>query len=286
MSTTAVDLLILGAGWTSTFLIPLCQARGTSYAATSRNGRDGTLAFAFDPHSRDPAPFRVLPDAQTVLVTFPIKVEGASRALVELYQQTRQPTIGKKPLKTAFIQLGSTGIWDGGPTLKSAGHVWTDRHSKFDETNDRAKAEMEFLALAPTVPTTVLDLCGLWGGQRQPRNWVSRVAPTKDALKQKGSIHLIHGLDVARAILAVHAQFDRAAGERWLLTDLRVYDWWDLAAAWGEEGKQARWVRELMQEEGLRALPRSPEVIGRAMDSREFWTTFGLEPVKGRAGQE
>ena len=102
----------------------------------------------------------------------------------------------------------------------------------------------------------------------------------------QGSIHLIHGLDVARAILAVHAQFDRAAGERWLLTDLRVYDWWDLAAAWGEEGKQARWVRELMQEEGLRALPRSPEVIGRAMDSREFWTMFGLEPVKGRAGQE
>ncbi|KAI0661845.1 hypothetical protein C8Q70DRAFT_681992 [Cubamyces menziesii] len=280
---TAVDLLILGAGWTSTFLIPLCQARGISYAATSRSGRDGTLAFAFDPHARDPAPFRVLPDAQTVLITFPIKVEGASRALVELYQQTRHAA---EPGKTAFIQLGSTGIWDGGPTLKGTGHVWTDRHSKFDETNDRAKAEMELLALAPTVPTTVLDLCGLWGGQRQPKNWVSRVAPTKDALKQKGSIHLIHGLDVARAILAVHAQFDRAAGERWLLTDLRVYDWWDLASAWGEEGKQARWVRELMQEEGLRALPRSPEVIGRAMDSREFWTTFGLEPVKGRAGQE
>lgn len=81
----------------------------------------------------------------------------------------------------------------GGPTLRAQGHVWTDRHSKFDETNDRASAETELLALAPTVPTTVLNLCGLWGGPRQPRNWVSRVAPTKEALKQK-----------VRAILLLH----------------------------------------------------------------------------------
>ena len=73
----------------------------------------------------------------------------------------------------------------GGPTLRAQGHVWTDRHSKFDETNDRASAETELLALAPAVPTTVLNLCGLWGGPRQPRNWVSRVAPSKEALKQK-----------------------------------------------------------------------------------------------------
>ena len=102
----------------------------------------------------------------------------------------------------------------------------------------------------------------------------------------QGSIHMIHGLDVSRAVLAVHANFERAAGERWLLTDGRVYDWWDWAFSWGEEGKQPRWVRELMNETGVRALPRSPEVIGRAMDSREFWNTFELEPVKGRLGEE
>ena len=102
----------------------------------------------------------------------------------------------------------------------------------------------------------------------------------------QGSIHMIHGLDVSRAVLAVHANFERAAGERWLLTDGRVYDWWDWASAWGEEGKQTKWVRELMNEEGIRALPRSPEVIGRGMDSREFWNTFELEPVKGRLGEE
>ncbi|KAI0671343.1 hypothetical protein C8Q78DRAFT_1069058 [Trametes maxima] len=275
-----VDILILGAGWTSTFLIPLCEARNITYAATSRTGRDGTIVFEFDPHATSPRQFELLPNAQTVLITFPIKVAGASERLVRLYQQTHSDSP-----KTAFIQLGSTGIWDGGPTLRPEGHVWTDRHSKFDETNDRAKAEIELLALAPEVPTTVLDLCGLWGGPRHFKNWIGRVAPSKDALKQKGSIHLIHGLDVSRAVLAVHANFGRASGQRWLLTDLRVYDWWDLASAWGEEGKQARWVKELVREEGIRALPRTPEVIGRAMDSREFWETFDLEPVRGRIGE-
>ena len=151
------------------------------------------------------------------------------------------------------------------------------------------------------------------------KNWIPRVAPTKEVLKEKvrtsstipssplrffascmgwrsnedvlpclrvqGSIHMIHGLDVSRAVLAVHAHFDRADGQRWLLTDGRVYDWWDLASAWGEEGRQGKWVRELMHETGVRALPRTPEYIGRGMDSREFWDTFELEPIKGRLGE-
>lgn len=116
----------------------------------------------------------------------------------------------------------------------------------------------------------------------------------------QGSIHMIHGEDVSRAILAVHNQFDLANGERWLLTDGRVYDWWDLASAWGEteskvktdktsageddenRGPQPKWVRELMMEEGVRALPRPPGLLGRANDSREFWDTFRLEPVRAR----
>lgn len=108
---------------------------------------------------------------------------------------------------------------------------------------------------------------------------------------------MIHGEDVSRAILAVHSNFTPAIGQRWLLTDGRFYDWWDLASAWGEtesklkpneaehggRGPQARWVRELMLEYGIRALPRSVEQIGsRGMDSREFWDTFALEPVRAR----
>lgn len=51
---------------------------------------------------------------------------------------------------------------------------------------------------------------------------------------------MLHGLDVARAILAVHDQFHIAAGSRWIVTDGRTYDWWDLASAWGNGGEANR----------------------------------------------
>ncbi len=75
-----------------------------------------------------------------------------------------------------------------------------------------------------------------------------------------------------------------------MLTDGLVYDWWTLFASWasvssGDEVdpqplEQAQWVYELMSEGRVRALPRSMEVLGRCYDTREFWDTFGLAPVK------
>ena len=119
---------------------------------------------------------------------------------------------------------------------------------------------------------------------------------------------MIHGHDVSRAILAVHSNPSKASGQRWLLTDGRIYDWWDLASAWGSappppapvppqspraleqpghdddgtRGPQPRWIRELMFETGVRALPRNIDVLGRALDSREFWEVFGLSPERAR----
>lgn len=46
-------------------------------------------------------------------------------------------------------------------------------------------------------------------------------------------------------------------------------------------GVHPTWVRELMQEEDVRALPRAPGTMGRALDSRDFWTTFRTEPRMG-----
>src|SRR4051794_34485315 len=99
---------------------------------------------------------------------------------------------------------------------------------------------------------------------------------------------MIHGLDVARAIIAVHFQIDKAIGQRWLLSDMRIYDWWDLVSAWGNPstpngddlGPRPEWVQELMAEEGIRALPREPSHLGRALDSTEFWRTFNLSPLR------
>lgn len=104
-----MQLLILGAGWTSTFLISLCEKQSISFVATSRSGRDGTVKFEFDPDSENDEPYKILPDAQTVLITFPITKPGASKRLVDLYVSTRSGDI-----RPSFIQLGATSIWDVG----------------------------------------------------------------------------------------------------------------------------------------------------------------------------
>ncbi|KAA8910526.1 hypothetical protein FN846DRAFT_775185 [Sphaerosporella brunnea] len=259
-----VDLLILGAGWTSTFLLPLLSSLNITHASTTRSGRDNTLPFTFDPLSSDAAPFARLPAAKTVLITFPITVPGASRTLVELYTSTHH---GGGAGDAAFVQLGSSGVWAG-----AEGTV--DRHAAVDRSA-RALAEKEMMALGGSV----LNLAGLWGGARDPRGWVSRVAKSAEQLAGKGSLHVIHGEDVAAAVVAVHKAFEKAKGQRWLLTDLRSYDWWDLALAWGEVERD--WVLGLLEAEGEKGvLPRERTKRGRALDSSEFWRTFGILPKK------
>ena len=93
---------------------------------------------------------------------------------------------------------------------------------------------------------------------------------------------------MARSILAAHRSFDKFAGQRWCLTDLRVYDWWELVSSWPPSAQNGEcyitedarlWVKQLMGERGIRALPRPIEQLGRALDSREFWEVSGIEPT-------
>lgn len=322
MTHQPVDLLILGAGWTAEYLISYIENHRPSLSYRTTNttgaGKFDSIKFNFDPtrpdqSSNDLNQFNSLPNSYSILISFPIKDPGASQFLLDSYARSRKSTCPDfKPEYLNIIQLGSSGIFDGGPTLDStgwdgpgkfqAGSTWIDRHSPYDLKNARAQSEDEMLKLNNDTPacwsetkfrTTVLNLCGLWGGNRSIRKYVSKVAPTKEGLRSKSSIHMIHGLDVARAIVAVLDRFSLAAGQRWILTDQRVYDWWDLASAWGQSsvenrdtevtiGPQAQWVNELMLESNTRALPRPPIELGRALDSREFWTTFGLSPVRAR----
>ncbi|KAK3071540.1 hypothetical protein LTR53_008446 [Teratosphaeriaceae sp. CCFEE 6253] len=259
-----LDLLILGAGWTSTFLIPLLQAKHLSFAATTRDGHDvantKTLAWTFDPSEELPTSqknqFSPLPLAKHILVTFPLKDKGQSETLVRGYERAH----GQKAQDVRFIQLGSTGIWQIPQKT-----LWVSRRSPYDTTNSRAIAEDELLGLGGCV----LNLAGLWGGARDPKTWVGRVAKTKEDVKGKKSLHMVHGLDVARAIVAVMGQWEQAAaGQRWMLTDTFVYDWWSLMAGWADVAskdedaadrapmEQAQWVFELMKEEKVWALPR------------------------------
>jgi len=72
-----------------------------------------------------------------------------------------------------------------------------------------------------------------------------------------------------------------------------VYDWWALILGFaGEEDEamqstkraetQIKWIGELMEEQKIKALPRSMEQLGRCYDTREFWMKFGIMPVRSR----
>ncbi|KAK8252776.1 hypothetical protein HDK77DRAFT_436643 [Phyllosticta capitalensis] len=290
MAPSHVDILILGAGWTSDFLIPLVQDRGIKYAATTTTGRDGTLLFRFDPDNEDVAPYAALPRARTVLITFPLQGRGQAAHLVNMYQRALSIDTNASDAPN-WIQLGSSGAF------ASDAH-WVGSSTPVNTSTPRVAAEEELLA-AP-LNGCVLNLCGLYGGKRDPRGWVSRVARSKEAVAAKQALHVIHGEDVARAIVAVHEAF--TPGRRWLVTDLHVYDWWDLMMVWGPQAERLarerlgaeeaqgldyrRWVTELMQEQGVRALPRDTESLGRVLDGREFWQHFGLWPERGRVFED
>ncbi|KKY21463.1 hypothetical protein UCRPC4_g03726 [Phaeomoniella chlamydospora] len=271
----------------------MLREENISYAATTTTGHDNTIRFKFDAGSSELAPYKNLPSAELVLITFPLRGEGQSKHLVDLYRAVHGN-------RNHWVQLGSTGIF-------TATH-WNDYTSPYDHSNGRAIAEDELLSLGSGSSsgggggTTVLNLAGLYGGSRQPRNWVTRVATTKAQVKAKAALHLIHGNDVAKAIVGVFHNFENVKGRRWIVTDLRVYDWWDLIGGWAkdveekvgkgedprvsaEEGKELDyegWVGELMEEDGLRALPRGAEGLGRVLDSREFWKRVGIWPGEGR----
>ncbi|KAH0612845.1 uncharacterized protein H6S33_009225 [Morchella sextelata] len=260
-----VDILLFGSGWISTFLAPLLTQLSLTHALTSRSGSPSTIPFTFDPTSTDPTPFTHLPPATTVLIIFPLRGAEATKTLVSLYTQTHPNT------SPNFIQLGSTGIWT------APGR--TTRHSPYDTTNARAIAEDALLALGGAV----LNLAGLWGGERDPRNWVGRVAATKEMLRVKESLHVVHGVDVAWAVVSLLRRF--TPGERWIVSDMRVYDWWDLASAWGsggtggeKKGEQMKWVLEMMEEGGVGALPRCGEGW-RRLECADFWRMAGRGPL-------
>ncbi|KAI1390403.1 uncharacterized protein F4822DRAFT_401829 [Hypoxylon trugodes] len=276
-----VDLLILGAGWTSTFLIPLLKHEKIKFAATTTDGRDGTIRFRFDPGSSDPTQFNALPRTETALITFPLIGQGQAKHLVRMYESTHTN-------KPHFIQLGATSIWKA-PT-------WQDESSLYDSADPRAIAEDELMTCSHG---SVLNLAGLYGGSRQPRDWVDRVVKSKADLKGKGALHVVHGEDVARAIVALHRNF--TPGKRWLISDMHVYDWWDLVQDWAiqiaksgdgqvdspvskvqRQEQLLTWVGELMIEEGIRALPRDTPSLGRVLDGRGFWRQMGIWPIQGR----
>lgn len=272
-----VDILILGAGWTSTFLVPLLDTEGFSHAETTTTGRDGTLLFKFNPDEENESSYKNLPTARTVLITFPLIGHGQSKRITSLYRKVHGDS-------NRWIQLGSTGMFNQCDS-------WADENSPYDKDDKRAIAEDELMQV---VDGCILDLAGLYGGQRQPRLWVPRLVKSKEDIRKRNTVHFVHGEDVAQAIILSHRNF--TPKKRWIIADLRVYDWYDLFMSFSALSKDegldiaeverrmecAKWVRELMDEENVKALPRDVGSLGRKLDSRGFWNYHGAYPKHQR----
>lgn len=291
MDKTEVDILILGAGWTSQFFVKLFDQEKVTYALTTTTGKinkncegkyDGSkiIPFVFQP---DPYPrpddydenfveeqYSRLPRAKMVVVSFKLEGKGQSEKLMRMYSHSHAHLLAN------FVQLGSTGIFKE-PRL----------HSRDDNTYEhtpRAIAEDEFIEKGGHV----LALAGLWGDERVPWNWLVKVAPTKEKLLEKKALHLIHGWDVARACLCMYRNF--YPGDRSIVTDCRVYDWWSLFAWWAfsmgqplvsheVEQMHEEWQIELMDNDATYAdSPRSITELGRVLDSHAFWHSHHTRP--------
>lgn len=258
LGTLKVGILVIGLGWQGRYVQEQCILADIQVAATTTTGRDATIPFAFSTLV-DLQDYKRLPEAQTILLTFPLPTLESPFLFADAYAKTHLSTPN-------MVLLGSTRVFDGNAT-------WSDRHGP--ATPDaRFLIEEQFLSHGGCV----LNLAGLHGGSRQMPNWIPRVAATKTALSAKGSLHLIHGVDVARLVIAVHGTF--TPKERWIVTDMHVYDWWSLIFDWDTSEERRQWVAELMESTGQRALPRPTEKLGRALDSTETWHQFKLLPTK------
>ncbi|OBZ88499.1 hypothetical protein A0J61_03449 [Choanephora cucurbitarum] len=262
----ALPMLILGLGWTGQFLAELLVTLRMDYAATTRDGRNSTIQWSL-PSVCEDINVSSLPLAKTILVTFPVMQPDCMTALMDAYE-------AKHRIQAQWILLSSTRPFDGNPA---------DRHTPLDRTKDTGRMGAEDKLLEKG--GSVLHLSGLWGNERQPRNWVPRF-PTREAIRNKlltRQLHLIHGKDVARAIVAVHQQF--TPGERWIVTDNGCYDWIKLFLVWGNE-EQISMARDLAANDDVcrKELGNGSleDIVARGgvkprLDSTEFWQTFGIK---------
>ena len=251
------EVLILGLGWTGKYIFDDCISNNLNVLATTTTGRDNTIKFAFDSET-SMAEIMQLPRSQSIVITFKITdLNGISKLFKGLSANQRSPNI---------ILLGSTRPWTA-----SEDSPWCDITSAVIP-DERYEAEKMHLSLGGCV----LNLAGLFGGTRHPKNWIERVAPSRQALSMKKSVHLIHGKDISRLVLKI---FENFKNERFLVTDMRVYDWLEIVLVYGNE-EQRGWVREIVQGEKIRSLPREHLLLERCIDSAHTWKEFNMLPLE------
>lgn len=149
MNEADVSMLILGFGWSGPFLKQVLTQHGIPYAATTRDGRHGTIAWEL-PQQDDPVvDVSALPAAKTVLVTFPVRSAKSMEKLMDAYE-------ARYGNQVQWILLSSTRVFDGDRC---------DRHTHMNLDKDPSgRTEGEQVTI--TRGGTVVHLAGLWGAQR------------------------------------------------------------------------------------------------------------------------
>ncbi|KAJ2364936.1 hypothetical protein H4S01_003517, partial [Coemansia sp. RSA 2610] len=211
----SVRVLVLGQGFVGEYLASLLRMHSVSYAATTTDGRNGTIAWRLPADASTPADFSLLPVASTVVITFPLPGCPAARRLLDGYIDHAQRVCADHP-RLRWIYLGSS---------RGFKEVPSTRFTKPDVSAGGPRVEAEECVIAEYAGH-VLNLVGLWGGARQPESW-ARFYTSPERLRSRlndRSLHLIHGADAARAIYAVAMCTAELPAGRGLVSDERVYD--------------------------------------------------------------
>lgn len=145
----ALPLLIVGLGWTGQFLAELMVSLQLNYAATTRDGRNNTIAWSLPSEDcQKNINVSSLPFAETVLVTFPVMQPECITAFMDAYQLQHKQS-------SQWILLSSTRPYVGNPA---------NRHTPLDGSKDTGRMGAEDVIIERG--GSVLHLAGLWGGQR------------------------------------------------------------------------------------------------------------------------
>ncbi|KAJ1996226.1 hypothetical protein GGI25_002216 [Coemansia spiralis] len=271
----AISVLILGQGFVGKYLADLLKARKVDYAATTTDGRASTIKWRLPkPEDNTKAGFAALPAATAIVITFPLSGQAEAKQLIDGYLEHQRVKLSNAVLNTRWIYLGSTRPFKQTPST---------RYTPPDIAagGERVEAEEHIIKAGGHV----LNLAGLWGSERIPRNW-SRFYPDKEKLRKRladRSLHLIHGADVARAIYAVMTESELPGG-RWIVSDRLVHD--ALQIYIGDE-RIRKFIQELLVEDDVRHLLGADDIDGIKLgnsavslriDSSHFWKQFNMEP--------
>lgn len=207
-------LVILGAGYTASFILPFAAETYRQVLLTSREPDDNLIAYSSAQRLRfdlsDPATWTDIPSGD-VLWCFPAApLESVIKCAATLHIADRR-----------VVVLGSTSAYDAAAP-QTYPPPWIDETAPIDLTKPRVQGE-EFLRNA--CGAIALRVAGIYGPGRNPIEWLKtgRVQPSPKY------VNLIHVEDLAGVCIAA---LERGlCGEVYNVSDGTPRTWHDIALA-------------------------------------------------------